>query len=104
MKYVYTAVFNPEPGREEVYNVSFPDLPGCITFGESLSEAIEMAEDALCLWLYHQEQTGDKIPLATNPFKIKVVGEDFITAILVDTDDFQRYFENKELPTSGEVA
>ena len=95
MKYVYTAVFNPEPGTTETYNVSFPDLPGCRTFGENLEDAIEMAEDALCLWLYSMEEERGVIPPATPPAKMKVSGDDFITAISVDTDDYKRFYENK---------
>jgi predicted RNase H-like HicB family nuclease len=92
MKYVYTAIFNPEG---EAYNVHFPDLPGCHTCGDSLGDAIEMAQDALCLWLYHQEQEGRVIPDATNPQKIKTNGGDFATAISVDTDDYRRFYESK---------
>ena len=31
--------------------VSFPDLPGCTTEGDTKEEAIEMAKEALVLWL-----------------------------------------------------
>lgn len=95
MKYAYTAVFNPEPGKLNLYNVSFPDLPGCNTFGESLEDAVRMAEDALCLWLYDKEETKSGIPTATKPSKIKVSGDDFITVISVDSDNYRRYYENK---------
>lgn len=95
MKYVYTAVFSLEEGTTDTYNVSFPDLPGCNTFGEGLNDAIEMAKDALCLWLYSKEQDKETIPTATPPSKIKVAGDDFITAISVDTDTYRRYYENK---------
>ena len=92
MKYVYTAIFNPEGSA---YNVHFPDLPGCCTCGDSLEDAIDMAKDALCLTLYHYEQEGSSIPPATHPGKIQADGEDFATAISVDTDDYRRFYENK---------
>ena len=95
MKYVYTAVFNLEHGTVETYNVTFPDLPGCHTFGESLNDAIEMAQDALCLWLYHMEQGKEEIPAATPPAKVKVTGEDFVTAVSVDTEYYHRFYSNK---------
>jgi len=44
MKSVYPAVFHPE---EIGYSVSFPDLPGCFSQGDSLAEAIDMAAEAL---------------------------------------------------------
>ena len=95
MKYVYTAIFNLEPGTKETYNVKFPDLPGCNTFGENLSDAINMAEDALCLWLYDAEESGDTVPFASSPHTIEVAGDDFITAISVDTETYRRYYSNK---------
>ena len=91
MKYVYAAIFNSEGSA---YNVHFPDLPHCYTCGDSLEDAIDMAKDVLCLTLYNQEQEGKPIPLATHPSKIKTDGDDFATAISVDTDDYRRFYEN----------
>ena len=95
MKYVYTAIFSPEPDTLETYNVTFPDLPGCHTFGENLNDALDMAQDALCLWLYHQEETKNAIPPATPPSKITASGDNFITAISADTDFYRRFYSNK---------
>jgi len=95
MKYVYTAIFSLEPGTKDTYNVSFPDLPGCNTFGVGLNDAISMAEDALCLWLYSKETDKETIPAAAPPNKIKASGDDFTTAISTDTDTYRRYYENK---------
>ena len=45
MKLVYKAIFTPfEDG--EGYTGEVPDLPGCVTEGNSLAEAIEMGQDA----------------------------------------------------------
>lgn len=97
MKYAYTAIFSLEPNTESTYNVYFPDLPGCLTFGSSLEEAITMAKDVLCLWLYDMEQQKADIPLPTPPININVSGGDFITAIAVDTDNYRRYFDNQSV-------
>lgn len=53
----YTAVFTKAP--EGGHDVSFPALPGCVTFGNDLDHAREMAQDALELWL---EVVINKIP------------------------------------------
>lgn len=42
MKLVYPANFYKE---EEGYSVEIPDLLGCVTQGNSLEEAMEMAQD-----------------------------------------------------------
>jgi predicted RNase H-like HicB family nuclease len=46
---VYIANVEPEP--EGGYSVSFPDMKGCITQGETFAEAIRYAADAAALWL-----------------------------------------------------
>ena len=50
MKYIYTALFTPiEDGSG--YYAKVPDLPGCITTGNSLSDAIDQITDAMSAWL-----------------------------------------------------
>jgi antitoxin HicB len=41
----YTVVFEPQP--EGGYTVTVPALPGCITEGDTLESAREMARDAI---------------------------------------------------------
>ena len=93
MKYVYTAVFSPD--ENGILGVYFPDLPGCYTSGDDMPDAIYMAQDALCLFLYDMEQDGKAIPPATAPSKIKVTGDDFTTAISVDTEFYRRFYSKK---------
>lgn len=69
------------------YGVSFPDLPGCITAGESLDEARAFAEEALALHLEGLTQDGEAIP---EPRSLDVVMSDPVNregvAILVRAD------------------
>lgn len=40
------------PDRDEGgFVVSFPELPGCLTIGETLEEAVKNADDAKMAWL-----------------------------------------------------
>ena len=55
-KYVYPAIFTSEP--DGGYSVYFPDLEGCYTCGDTLADALFMAEDALALILYGYERTN----------------------------------------------
>lgn len=48
-KLEYIAVFTKE--KDNRYSVSFPDLPGCVTFGNNLKHAQKMAKEVLELWL-----------------------------------------------------
>jgi antitoxin HicB len=51
------------PEIEGGYTVLVSDLPGCMSVGETLSEAMEMIEDARRLWLEVAYEHGDEIPL-----------------------------------------
>lgn len=78
-RYIYVAIFTKE---SNAYNISFPDLPGCYTYGSTIEEAYNMAKEALELHLYGMEEDGDKIPIPTVAESIKVNDRiSFITLI-----------------------
>jgi predicted RNase H-like HicB family nuclease len=93
MKYVYPAVFHPE--HEGGYSVFFPDIKRGATQGDTVVECIEMAEDFLCLALYHMEEDKLQIPPASSIKEIESESEDIVTLISVDTETYRRFFENK---------
>ena len=66
----YPAIFDPIPdeGFEGGFNVSFPDFPGCVTFGDTFEEAEKMAEDALSVWIEVMIEQGEEIPTRTKSF------------------------------------
>ena len=43
--------------------LNFPDLPGCLTCGETVEEAVENAKDAKRCWLEAALEDGIAIPL-----------------------------------------
>ena len=47
---------------DDAYNVSFPDLPGCLTFGDTLEEAKENAREALSAFMDSIEGRALKVP------------------------------------------
>jgi antitoxin HicB len=49
------------------YTASIPDLPGCLTFGDSLQEVLELIEDAKALWLELAVEDGNPIPEPSLP-------------------------------------
>jgi antitoxin HicB len=50
----------PEP--EGGYTVTVPALPGCLTYGETFEQALEMIEDAMAGWLAVAKEEGFPIP------------------------------------------
>ena len=57
MKLVYPAVFTPCIEKEG-YTVEVPDLPGCVTEGKDLVDAIEMGVDAASGWVLGELEEG----------------------------------------------
>ena len=56
----YIAFVHKEP--DSCYGVSFPDVPGCTSAGDTLDEALTNAVDALSGQVHIMEADGDKIP------------------------------------------
>jgi antitoxin HicB len=57
----YTIILHPDP-QEGGYTVTVPALPGCITQGETLEEAIAMAKDAIRLHIESLIADGEPVP------------------------------------------
>ncbi len=77
-RYVYPALF--DPAEEEGYTVTFPDLPGCITEGDNMEEALRTAEAALRLHLYGMEEDREVIPQPSRSETIDA-GEGFVSLV-----------------------
>ncbi len=77
-KVTYLAIF--EPAGDGSYAVSFPDLPGCISYGTDFEKARLEAEDALGLHIYGMEKDGECLP---EPSKTPAVDRDTAPGYLV---------------------
>lgn len=82
MKYIYTATIHEEDGK---FYCRVPDIPGCISTGNDLPEAIEMITDALALCLTVRED--DNLPVIAPSKQEDVPHEpgDICTLVQVDT-------------------
>jgi predicted RNase H-like HicB family nuclease len=69
-EYTYTVLFEPVP--EGGYNVVVPALPEICTFGETLEEAREMAEDAIRCVLESMRKDNEPIPSDIEPAREKL--------------------------------
>ncbi|MCR4405958.1 MAG: type II toxin-antitoxin system HicB family antitoxin [Anaerolineae bacterium] len=56
----YRILLRKEP--EGGYTVTVPSLPGCITYGDTIEEAIEMAKEAIELYIESLKEHGEEIP------------------------------------------
>ncbi|MFZ3101963.1 MAG: type II toxin-antitoxin system HicB family antitoxin [Desulfitobacteriaceae bacterium] len=97
MKLIYPACFYP--CEEGGYTVVFPDLPGCVTEGDTLADAMEMAVDASSGWLLTSVEENNQLPKASN---IKNVIPDeyengFVSLIGVDLEEYSQKHGNKAI-------
>jgi len=70
----YNVIFQPEP--EGGYTAIVPSLPGCVTYGETLEKAREMAIDAMGGFLESMKEDGEEIPSDNLSF-VSVIGFKF---------------------------
>ena len=87
MKMIYPAVFHFE---DNAYWVEFPDLPGCQSYGSSISDTLENAREALEVYAISFIESNKKLPPATDIGKSEI--EDGTFASLVDID-LSAYFK-----------
>ena len=96
MKLVYPAVFSPclkNPG----YTVVVPDLPGCVTEGDSLANAILMAEDAASGWVLDELEDGKPAPKASSPDVLELEPGDFVNYVVLDIDAYAEKYGEKAI-------
>lgn len=92
-KYVYPAIFTQE--TRGGFSVTFPDLEGCYTQGDTIEEALKMAEDVLSLTIYGLEEDGKEIVPASNIKDLKLADNEFSSLVGCDTMEYRRFFDNK---------
>jgi len=60
MQRTYKILMHKEP--EGSYTVSVPALPGCMTYGDTVEHAIQMAQEAIELYIAELHERGEEIP------------------------------------------
>ena len=88
MKLVYPAVFTPYEDGSGGYAVEFPDLPGCVTGGDNMAEAVFMAEDAASGWVLTELEDGKAAPKATEIREVAHGADQFASLIALDMDAY----------------
>jgi len=63
---MYTFKIHLHKEAEGGFTVTVPVLPGCITYGEDVDEAIKMAKEAVELYIEELQERGETIPDDSN--------------------------------------
>ena len=85
MEYVYPAVFHANDDGS--YTVTFPNLPGCISEGKSLANAIQMAQSALSQWIGYLSDKGKAIAPASDLGGVASGEGEFVNLVRAEVKD-----------------
>ena len=85
MEYVYPAIFHAND--DGTYTITYPDLPGCITEGKNIANAMYMAQSALAQWVEYHADKKLHLPAASQVKSIGTDGNEFVNLIRADVKD-----------------
>ena len=93
--YFYPAIFhNDEKGG---YWISFPDFPECMTQGETMEEAYEMAVEAMGLCIDDRLKNEEALPVVSNPADYILQDGDFSCLIEFDLVQYRKKHNTKSV-------
>lgn len=95
MKLTYAACFYPCEQKKEGYTVEVPDLPGCVTEGATLADAMLMAVDAASGWVLDELEDGKPAPSATPISDVKPMPGGFVNLVVLDMEAYAEKYGNK---------
>lgn len=95
MKYIYPVCIYP--GDVSGYTVIVPDLPGCVTEGETIADALEQAVDAASGWVLDELEEGRKAPEASAAETVKAdeYENGLVSVIMLDIDAYAEKYGSK---------
>ncbi|MBT1171732.1 type II toxin-antitoxin system HicB family antitoxin [Bifidobacterium sp. SO4] len=98
MKLVYPIILTPYEDRSGGYVVTAPDMPGLVTGGDTLAEALDMARDAASGWVLTELEEGRHEPHASNIADVKPDEPDgIVTLISLDMDAYAEKYGKKSV-------
>lgn len=95
MKLTYPACFYPCEEKANGYTVEVPDLPGCVSEGETLADAILMATDAASGWVLDELEDGKAVPSASPLASIIPKSGGFVNLLVLDMDTYAEKYGDK---------
>lgn len=92
-KLFYPAIFHK--AEEGGYWITFPDIPECMTQGDDMEHAYEMAVDALGFAIISRKAEKEEIPSASNPFDVEVGNDEFCVVVEFDILAYKKRTNSK---------
>ena len=92
-KLFFPAVFHK--AEEGGYWITFPDIPECMTQGDDMQQAYEMAIEALGLAITSRESDKEPIPTASEPCNIILEKDEFCVVVEFDMLAYKKRTNSK---------
>lgn len=89
-KFFYPAIFEPE---DVGYSVYVPDIPGCMTQGDTMEEALNMVQEVIGLML--EDKKPNQYPSPSNPKDVTTTGNQFVMMVEFDKLAYDRKYNAK---------
>jgi antitoxin HicB len=77
------------------YTVTVPSLPGCITDGENMEQAIGRAKEAIEVYIQSLKELGEEVPTEDQTFEYNLVVETDVTQVPTLSREGSRYPEEE---------
>jgi len=94
MKLTYPACFYRDDDSGS-YAVVVPDLPGCVSGGNTLADAILMATDAASGWVLDELESGNSIPPSSPLEDVRLDNDGFVNMLVLDMGAYAEKYGNK---------
>ena len=96
MTHVYPACF----GRNEdgSYTIAYPDLPGCISEGKDLADALAMASKALSQWIAYLMEDEQPLPAPSDMAQLTAGENEVLSLVAADVRDNRAVRRTVSLP------
>ncbi len=92
-QYYYPAVLRPED--EGGYSIWIPDLPGCISQGETIPEAVEMIQEAMELYISYSYEKNNLPKPPSNPQDVALEAGEFMVMVACDLLSYEKKHKSK---------
>ncbi len=86
MLFIYPAIFHKQ---DDCYWVEFPDLEGCHTYGNTLNETMEYAQEALSAYLLTSLEENLSFAQPSDISSISYDGDSFVTLVTCDINQYK---------------
>lgn len=94
-KLFYPALFHK--AEEGGFWITFPDLPECMTQGDNMEDAYEMASDALGLAIVSRQENQEELPVPSEPYAISQEPDFFCVVIEFDLLSYQKKHNSRAI-------